>query len=308
MNSIADRQEEDIQLKRLLAQRRLYSRAKTLLAAQTILAVPGAIIWYALVVWKPDLKVFAALWGTVVTLADFFVFTPWQQGLKDKAARIQELFDCDVLELPWEDITVGQRASVETVAEWGALKPGESYGDFKLPGWYPKDVAPLSIELGRAVCQRTNCWWDSRLRRKYAAWVVGVVVSLLLVGVAIGIGLKTPLDNFFLGFLLPFMPAFILGIRQFTEQRQAADRLEKLKQQVEKQWDQLLSGKATITAITESARRVQDVIFEQRRKNPVIFDKFYFWLRDDHEAIMHGNAQSLVAEAEERHKKLGPPL
>jgi hypothetical protein len=42
-----------------------------------------------------------------------------------------------------------------------------------------------------------------------------------------------------------------------------------------------------------------------RRKNPVIFNKFYFRLRGDHEAIMHGNAQNLMAEAEERYKKLG---
>jgi hypothetical protein len=305
MNGIAVRQEEEVQLKRLLAQRRLYSRAKRLLLTQTALAIPGAILFYSLVAWKPDLKVFAAFWGTLMTLADFFVFTPWQQSLKDKAARIQEQFDCDVLELQWQDITVGQRPSAETVAEWGTLQPGESYADFKLPGWYPKDVEPLSIELGRAICQRTNCWWDSRLRRRYAAWVVAVVIALLLVGIALGIALKTPLDTFFLGFLLPFMPAFSLGVRQFTEQRQAADRLEKLKLQVEKQWDQLLSGKATLEAVTECARRVQDVIFEQRRKNPVIFDRFYFWLRDDHEAIMHSNAKSLVAAAEEHFKKLG---
>src|SRR5437868_3666931 len=29
-------------------------------------------------------------------------------------------------------------------------------------------------------------------------------------------------------------------------------------------------------------------------------DKVYFWLRDDQEMIMHRNAQSLVAEAQER--------
>ena len=305
MNTIAERQDEEIQLKRLLAQRRLYSRAKFIFGVQTSIAVPGAIICYGLVVWKSELKVFAALWGTLVTLADLFVFTPWQQSLKDKAARIQEQFDCDVLELPWQDITVGQRAAAETVAEWGALKPGESYADFKLPGWYPKDVEALSIELGRAVCQRTNCWWDSRLRRNYASWVVAVVVALLVGGIVLGIGMKMPLDTFFLGFLLPFIPAFILGSRQFIEQRQAAERLERLRQQVERQWDQLLSGKATVEAVAESARRVQDVMFEQRRKNPVILDKFYFWLRDDHQSIMHRNAQSLVAEAEERIKKLG---
>jgi hypothetical protein len=300
MNRIIERQNEDLQLKRLLAQRRLYSRAKTLLVTQTLLAVPGAAVWYGLVAWKPEWKVFGALWGTLVVLSDFFIFTPWQQGLKEKAARIQEQFDCEVLELPWAEILVDQRPAAETIAEWGILKSDETYETFKLLGWYPRDIAQLPIELARAICQRTNCSWDSRLRRKYAAWIVAVVVTLLVAGVAVGIGTKTPLDAFFLGFVLPFMPAFILGIRQFTEHRQAADRLEKLRQKVEKQWDQILSGTASAAAVTEAARRVQDVIFEQRRKNPLVFDTIYFWLRDEQEAIMQSSAQDLVAEAQTR--------
>ena len=300
MNSVTVRQNEDRQLRRLLAQRRLYSRAKLLLGIQTALVVPGAIAWSLVVIWQPHLKVFAGLWGALVTLADQVLFTPWQQSLKDRAARIQEQFDCDVLEMEWQDITVGARPSAEVVTEFGTLKEGESFEGHRLVDWYPKEIEPLSIEQARAICQRTNCWWDSRLRRKYAAWSIGVVVALLVAAIFLGVGKSIPLDAFVVGVFLPFLPLMILGFRQFNEQRQAADRLDKLRQHIEKQWDQLISDKASKEALAESARRVQDELFDHRKRNPVVFDWVYNLLRDEQEEIMHRNAQDLVREVTAR--------
>ena len=94
MNSIPNLQNSPESLRLLYAQRRLYSRAKGVLAIQTVLSVPFAILWAVLVLKIPGAKVYAAAWGVVVSILDLTAFTPWQKTLKRGAAGTQELFDC----------------------------------------------------------------------------------------------------------------------------------------------------------------------------------------------------------------------
>ncbi len=59
-----------------------------------------------------------------------------------------------------------------------------SGNESKLRDWYSDidDTAPLV--LARIVCQRTNLWYDSSLRRSYGkllVWFVVLVVVLLIV-------------------------------------------------------------------------------------------------------------------------------
>src|SRR3954466_10774503 len=49
----------------------------------------------------------SAFWTVIVGLADVLLLAGWQGKLRERAARIQELFDCDVLRLPWRDVKVG---------------------------------------------------------------------------------------------------------------------------------------------------------------------------------------------------------
>ena len=66
------------------------------------------------------------MWGLFALGLDFAVFAPLQSSLKAKAAGIQELFDCDVLVLPGQEIKAGAPPDTETVAEWARLKTGEN--------------------------------------------------------------------------------------------------------------------------------------------------------------------------------------
>lgn len=45
---------------------------------------------------------------------------------------------------------------------------------------------------------------------------------------------------------------------------------------------------------------MQDVLFEQRRKNPVVLDSFYGLSRDRHEQLMSKSASDLVREVAEK--------
>jgi hypothetical protein len=59
---------------------------------------------------------------------------------------------------------------------------------------------------------------------------------LFLFAVVVGLVGRVTLEQFLLAGLLPFLPVFVIGMRQFTEQRQTATRLDDLKKHAERLW------------------------------------------------------------------------
>jgi uncharacterized membrane protein len=97
-----------------------------------------------------------------------------------------------------------------------------------LNDWYPPAVGQLPLPLSRAVCQRANCWWDAGLRRRYAATSLGVISAILAITIITGIIGHFQVERWILTGVVPFVPVFMLGLRQSIEQREAADRLDTL--------------------------------------------------------------------------------
>lgn len=303
MNTIPNTQNEATQLDRLAAQRQLYSGAKAVLVWQLILSVPAVIIWsFAVLAW-PDLRSYAALWGIVITLLSLGVLDRYQKSLKEKAAKIQEMFDCDVLQLEWSTLKTGQRPDAELIAEESALYRRTDSEYKTLRDWYAPAVGKLSIHLARLVCQRASCWWDAKLRRRYAISVLITlgVFSVLIVTLSLQQG--ATLENFILVGITPLMPAISLAIRQFYEHNDAASGAVKLKEYAENIWAEALRNTISPEELTTRSRQVQDEIYEHRRRSPLIFDWLYQRLRDQHETLMNKGADSLVDEALESRGK-----
>jgi len=297
MNRIIVAQGTELQLKRLVAQRKLYSRAKQILFYQIAVTVMLVVVWSLVVLVFPGVKVYAALWGLLAVALDFAIFAPLQTSLKAKAAGIQELFDCDVLVLPWQEIKAGSPPDTETVTEWSKLKAKESYDSLKLRNRYPVEVVHAPLPIARLICQRANCWWDAKLRRRYAVWVVGAIAGTFVFAALVGLLGEVSLEQFLLAAVMPFLPVFVIGIRQFTDQRQAASRLDDLKNHSERLWREALSATVAADELTRRSRTLQDEIFEQRRRNPLIPDWVYQKLRNEQEELMNRCAADLLTEA-----------
>lgn len=296
-NQIPTRQNEELQLRRLLAQRRLYARAKRILAWQMLVTVALVAVWSFVVLWAPGLKVYAALYGIVAVLLDIVVFAPWQNSLKHKAAGIQELFDCDVLGLPWQQIKAGSPPEPETVAEYSRQCHQKNYEREKLRNWYPLEAGELPLAMGRIICQRVNCWWDAKLRRRYAVWVLASTTFIFLFAAIVGLVGHLSFESFVLAEVLPFSPVLVIGVRQFLDQRQAAGRLDELRRQADRIWTEALSCKKSEEQLTTDSRSLQDEVFESRQRNPLIFDWTYRALRDEHEELMNTSASDLLKQA-----------
>jgi hypothetical protein len=289
-------QNSDLQLLRLAAQRQLYATAKHVFGWQVILGGPVAIVGAVLVFLRPEFRVFVASWGVLVALCDLFWLTRWQKSLRGEAARIQEAFDCDVLQLKWNELKAGKHPDPELVKvqsmkyeKWADTMP-------TLKNWYSPRADELPIYVGRIICQRTNCWWDSTQRRHYAAWLVGIVALIFVVVCGLALIGDASLEALLLKGILPLAPALLIALRQFTEQREAADRLDKLKDHCGTLWKEALSGTSK-SVLTDKSRNLQDEILENRRKAPPVLDFIFKRLRNEYEVGMNHAADHYVTEA-----------
>ena len=159
----ATTQNAPAEINKLRAQRYLYSKAKTLVGLQAVLAVGVPVVGTMAELLWPRIKGGLAFYGIAISVLDVAMLEPWQKRIRTLGAKIQELFDCSVLGLPWNDIGVGNRPEAEDVhAAAVAYRGGKE--DLKLKDWYPTAVADVPLSLGRIICQRTNLRWDSVLR------------------------------------------------------------------------------------------------------------------------------------------------
>lgn len=293
--SIVQKQELPENIELLAAQRNLYSRAKNIIGFQMVLSVPVAIVATVAAIAKPEIKGYIALWGILVVVFDLFVFTPWVKKLRDSAARVQELFDTKVMGLDWNEISVGKRPEPELVHEEAQKHGLENEDVAGLRSWYPVIINEVPEILGIIISQRSNVWWDCKMRRKYA-----LSIRVILVGIALGLigyGLYEKKDMFdFLAYIVaPLASTYVFGYRQMMEHSDAAERLEKLRELAEKIWAEAKSGK-DVASLKQKCRTLQDQIFEHRKKNPPIFDFIFRWFRDGNETLMNKGAATLVAE------------
>jgi len=299
MNSIDVDQNSPTQLQRLAAQRQLYATGKIILGWQVFLGGPVAVATAFLAASLMGLKPYVALWGLLLSLADIVWLTPWQKRLRAMGAQVQELFDCEVLGLPWSDVKAGRRPDPELIKEQADKYEKKSESMPPLTNWYSPDVRSLPLYLARIACQRSNCWWDAKQRRRYAVVVVSIVavvfVSVLFASMVNGL----TVESFILAVVAPLLPLLILGYRQFSEQMEVVARLEKLKDHGEKLWSDAMNG-ASEQEVTRRARDLQDEILENRRRSPLVFDALFRLLRNDYDAQMNHGAQQYVADAQRR--------
>ena len=217
MNRIPEAQLAQTQLKRLAAQRQLYSDAKVIQGIETGLSMFTPLILAALVALCLVSPACAAICGIILTCLSILWWSPRRQSLQKRAAKIQELFDCSVLEMNLRELTVGAQLELETVANYASKYERKGRDFASLENWYPNDVGKLPLWLGRVVCQRANCWWDAQLRRRYAICVIVGVLVVLFVVAFLGLMRGFTAERTILAIVNPLMPTLVVGIKQYKK-------------------------------------------------------------------------------------------
>jgi len=297
MNTICAEQNSERQLQRLAAMRSLYSAAKLSFALHAVLStiVAAGLAFWALL--RPDVKPFAILWGIVLTGLDIFWLSPSQKKQREQAALIQESFDCEVLGMPWQPIKAGKPVDHELVVEHADRYRREE-PDFKsLRDWYAVELSSMPLYLARVVCQRTNAWWDAKQRRRYGV-LLASVVGMLVIGLFVfGLVRAMSLLDLIVSTLVPLLSGIWLAAKQWRENTDAATRLEKLKEHAFDFWNRALKG-ASESDLADDSRKLQDEIFDSRKRNVPVFDWLYWLLRNNQEIQMRTTAAELVRQLE----------
>ena len=225
---------------------------------------------------------------------------PIQKAWRKTAAQIQEAFDCDVLKLDWTVLRAGKQPPPEDVMRYARRLMARPDEVKALHDWYPKAVGELPVELGRLLCQRTNCHWDSTLRATYS---FTIVISLWVVVFAVfvlGAIANPTFDGFVLAMLAPATPAIVLALRQHREHSDASRSSAQLREHVDSLWKKALSKEAELSSLTAESRAIQSEIFLRRATSAPVFNWLYNLLKKNQQEFADRTADQLVAEAKQK--------
>src|SRR6266567_1958278 len=295
-NTISQDQNTPRQLERLAAQRYLYSAAKHFLTGQLFLDLVSPIALAVIVALFPGFGIYGALIALLILVSDFYLES-LQSSKREQAAGVQELFDCELLGLPRQDLIARNIPDTVEIME-AAEKYKRSDPAYKaLKNWYPSEIDTLPLYLARLVCQRINCLWDVQLRRKYLQ-VVGImffILCVIVMTVALVKGLTV--GNFLLVVVAPLLPAIGWIIREYRGQNEAIRRKDTLKRYAEELWTDAINKRISVEEIERKSRGLQDQIYNNRCSNPLILDAFYKSLLPKNEGQMNRSAKELADEA-----------
>ncbi len=326
IDNIINKQNSKINIKRLRAQRTLYSSAKKLIVFQLFLSIPCVILlsfvvlilskgwltnilntgyfvnlqnngWFVnLINLKPlDIAWVMASYGVSLTILDVIFFNQIIESKKDKAARIQQLFDCDVLSLNWNDIAYGRIVQQEDIEKW-SNKGLKKHSQSELSDWYSKSVDALPLEVGRFICQSINCWWDTEVRRSYNKVVYIVGIALLFILFIIASANNLSLQNFLSLVVSPMLPFVIFSQKAISDNYNAINRLIVIKEAQDQMWSRILTKNITLNELENISHTVQLGIFNNRKHNPLIFDWIYKLSKNKNENIMNQSAEEYLEQ------------
>lgn len=290
-NNIGEIQNSAPMIKLLRARRRVYAHVKGLQRTYFLITflLPIASLIAAFNFDKA--KAVLSLAALIIGALDAMFFDPWRKQKIKMAARLQEEFDCKVLDMPWNKFTAGQRVSPEDVDDYGR-NPLKADAERELQDWYPSDARELPLHLARLVCQRTNLWYDSKLRRTYrtSLWIITALyfVALLL------FGLHLQLGDFILAVLVPFGPFFTWIVREHHRQTDTIALVDRLSGEIEGSIDRLSNPESREDAQAR-ARELQDAIFAHRASSPLVSDVVYKCKRKTLEKQMQAGAEAFIA-------------
>ena len=295
-NTISQDQNTPRQLERLAAQRYLYSTAKHILIGQLFIDLVSPILLALIVALFPSFGIYGVLIALLILVSEFCLEI-LQSSKREQAAGIQELFDCELLDLQCPDLIARNIPDTVEIME-AAEKYKRSDPTHKaLKDWYSPEVDKLPLYLARLICQRSNCLWDVQLRRKYLQDVQITFIILCTIVVMIALVKGLTVGNFLLVIVAPLLPAIGWIFREFKGQNETIKRKDELKRYAEDLWTDAIKKRVPVEEIEHKSRGLQDQIYSNRCNNPLILDAFYRHLRSKNEVKMNRSAKELTNEA-----------
>jgi uncharacterized membrane protein len=303
--NIVEKENQPRNIERLAAQKEIYYQAKRLFFWQLVLTVIVTVVLtllgFTLSYFGYNIDWFRAAYGVVVTFLDLLVISPFINQLRQKAASIQELFDCDVLDLEWNKVVVGEKPLNEDIKKYSEkhLKRVKSFD--KLKNWYAEPIKEVDGNAAKILCQRSNFSYDYSMRKSFLYWVVGSSIAILVLLVLFALFKDITLRAFMLTVLLPFMPVLTLSVKLYNDHNTSIKSLESLKSHILNLWAGVLNRTAQNS--DDVVRQIQVKLYLNRKSNPLIPEGIYDRLRPGLEDQMYYCVEDLVEDYKKAQNK-----
>ncbi len=297
---IVDRENLLKNIERLAAQKEMYFQAKRLFALQFIVTgvvtVLLALIGIALSYLSSgfDWNWVRGGYGLIAATGDLLLLNHFINQLRQKAACVQELFDCDVLDLQWNKVCCGEQTKPEEIKKYADkhLKRVKSYD--KLKTWYAETIKEVDGPAAKVICQRSNFAYDVAIRRSFLFWVVGISLGIVAGVLVIALIMNAPARAIVSMSLFPILPIILFLGKLVKEHRTSLQNLDDLNSTITRLWADVLGG--TAGNVEATVRQVQDKIYQNRKTSPLIPEWFYDWQRPGLERQMYYGVAELVEQ------------
>ena len=286
MAQIRQAQSDAPNLHRFVAWDTFYKRAKWLHVGGRVVAVVLALASpLVLLFWSeagPYLGAAGGAWLFISRIA----LEPIKGRLQRKGATAQEMFDCAVLGIDWND-ALAKRLSEEEI--YAASDTEETRrDDLRARDWYPTDK-PASWPTSVLICQRSNAVWARRQHFYYGWTLCGLAGTWAVIGLAVAVIDGASLATYLVTVALPSLPALLDAVELARAHSSASQR----RQLVEERAEALISNGG---ADDQDLREMQDQLFGLRRDAPLVPKWFYEFLRPKFEAAMRYGADRLARD------------
>lgn len=278
-NTIYTKQNETKFITYLAAQRQIYDDAKKLNNIWFILIVVIAFLGTDILESYQNLSEYIII--VVIIMMVFEVLIKLQvDSRKEIAAKIQELLDCELYELEWNDL-IGTKPSQDEI-EVAARRHLTREGDKKmkqLSNWY-RDYSDFPLQQAILACQLENLGWDSKLRQQYAWFLTLICFGIVFLLGIIGLILAWDFRKFFSGPVFLTIPLVYELVKQIVVLIKVVSEQDKIRNNIESVLQMLISNKpSTNGKIQARIREIQTEIYRSRANSILVSSRFYWWKR-----------------------------
>jgi hypothetical protein len=268
---LAERQNQPNLLRMLRAASVSHSRAQRLdalrLGVSLALAASGVVAAFASTA-APPVTILGGLWVVAYAAG----IASWGASELRRAALLQEMFDVELFELPWNEVVVGEPLGAEEVSR---LSQRCRSSDERFRDYYV--VAPVTRPYDVLGCQQQNLGWGARVRRRYSRFLLLAASAWLILGILVGWVANLTVSALLLRWYVPSVGVVLLALDTYRSQRDAANERERVLGHMVERLRTAASEPASQAAVLllALAREVQDVIFQTRRRHTRVPDLFY---------------------------------
>ena len=290
------KQNLDVNIDRLLAQRRLYSNAKImqyiLIAITVIIPVLIAFITNFSNLRIDDTSWIYTIYAIVVIFGEK-ILEIFIDRNKKTAASIQEKFDTNIFDIPENELLNSVFIDHDIVRKYSKKDKLNANKISRVTNWYSTRIDCLQTNIAILFCQRMNICYDQNIKKKFNKLLISLSVLTFITLLIISLTNDFSLKKFIIEVILPSIPILNFTYKEINQNIESVDNLQKLREIIE---NKLSSLSRNDVIEIEELRNIQDRIFNNRILSPLIPDFIYKILWTELEDEMNYSVENRIVE------------